>query len=616
MCGIAGFVSTRPDAELSASLRHLTDAIRHRGPDDEGFFEAPEVGLGMRRLSIVDLAGGHQPIGNEDGSVQVVFNGEIYNYVELRAQLQARGHTLRTEGDTETLVHLYEDHGTDMLKYLRGMFAFAIWDARKKQLFVARDRLGKKPLFYRAQNGSLRFCSELAPLIDSRELDPEALLAYLIFGYVPNPRTMVRGIVKLPPAHYLLWRNGELRIERYWSRPERQSGGWKEARQSYEETVEMVRDKLDESIRIRLRSDVPLGLLLSGGLDSNAILARLTRGLGVPIRTFTIAFEEKAYDESDLARISARHFGTEHHQWLGRTDLLKFLPDVVRHYGEPFADKSALPALLVSQMTRREVKVALNGDGGDEAFGGYAKYRAAAGGTWSRFLPRAAKAAWSRASMYGGALGGSKLSRNLRRAVLPETLSLFSTEFFAGHHLGSIATPELRQAADTVLAPLAAEFWTGVAGPVDRMLAWDQSHYLADDLLVKMDIASMARSLEVRSPFLDQELVEMCAKLPVEYKVNSRQGKLILREIVAKDLPPELLSAPKRGFSVPLDQWFRGSARESIAAGVLPIHAGLSPYLRQSAVETLLREHVERRANHAQRLWALWVLNEWARTFL
>ncbi|MFN2509666.1 MAG: asparagine synthase (glutamine-hydrolyzing), partial [Chthoniobacterales bacterium] len=344
MCGIAGYVTSAREGDPAPLLHRLANALRHRGPDDEGYYAAPGVGLAMRRLSVVDVPCSHQPIANEDGTIHVIFNGEIYNYVELRSTLEQRGHRLTTKGDTETLVHLYEDHGVEMLRFLRGMFAFALWDSRQRTLFLARDRLGKKPLNYLLTDGGLLFCSELAPLLDERhgacEIDPHALAAYLQFGFVSAPRTMVRQIKKLPPAHYLLWRAESLQVKRYWSLHHTPK-----VQHSYAEALEEVREKLDESLRLRLRSDVPLGLLLSGGLDSNALLARLVRGLGEKVQAFTIGFAEKAYDETDIASASANHFGVPHHVLRGSAELLQQLPEVVRHYGEPFADKSALPTM-------------------------------------------------------------------------------------------------------------------------------------------------------------------------------------------------------------------------------------------------------------------------------
>lgn len=612
MCGIAGYVGLAQPERAGALLRQLNQAIRHRGPDDEGYFEAPDVGLAMRRLSIVDVAGGHQPIGNEDGSIQVVFNGEIYNYVELRAELIARGHRLATNGDTEVLVHLYEDFGTAMLGRLRGMFAFALWDARKRLLLMARDRLGKKPLNYAPVGNGLLFCSELHPLATSgqvsRELDPVALAAYLTAGSVPAPRTIYRAIRKLPPGHFLTWQAGETRVERYWRLDftPKFTGSREEAR-------ECVRAKLDECIRLRLRSDVPLGLLLSGGLDSNALLARLTRGLGQRVRTFTIGFEEERYDESALARRSAEFFGVEHSELRGRPDLLDLLPQLVRHYGEPFADKSALPSFLVCKLTGQQVKVALNGDGGDEAFAGYRKYRLAG---WQKaaanLLPPALRLRWAASSLQGTGPEGTKAARNLRRLLLPDTESLFNSEFFTGTHFAALLTPELRAQAGEALTGDFGRLWAASPDVVDRMLAWDYEHYLPDDLLVKMDIASMAHGLEVRSPFLDHELVELCASLPSAWKVDADAGKRLLREIVAPDLPPELLAAPKRGFSVPLAEWWRGPARAAVRAGVLDLHSTLRPFVNPATVTRLLDEHQSGRRNHAQRLWSLWVLNAWA----
>ena len=617
MCGIAGYVSAEDGDGQDPLLRQLAGALKHRGPDDEGYFEEPGIGLAIRRLSIVDLPGSHQPISNEDGSVHVVFNGEIYNYVELRAELSERGHRFRTNGDTETLVHLYEEHGVEMLHYLRGMFAFALWDSRQKTLFLARDRLGKKPLNYVVANRALYFCSELAPLLDAKlaawEIDPDSLAAYLMFGFVSAPQTMVRQIRKLPPAHYLLWRAGEIQIRRYWSLQNAPK-----TQRSYSEALEEVKAKLDESLRLRLRADVPLGLLLSGGVDSNALLARLVRGLGQNVQAFTIGFAEKAYDESDLARASANHFGVEHHVLMGSTDLLKLMPEVVRHYGEPSADKSALPTMLVCELTRRHVKVALSGDGGDEAFAGYPKHQL---NRWqhqaSRFFSRETKERWTLAAMRGEGWPGTKAISKLRRFLLPETPSLFSGEFFSGAIYPRITTAELRRQSDAFLGSIVSDFWSGPEeDPLERILDWDITQPLPSSLLTKLDIASMARSLEVRSPFLDHELVELCARLPTSWKANAREGKLMLRDIVAEDLPQEILHARKRGFSVPLAQWWRGEARRQIRDGVLPLHSALRPFLNEEITGQLLDEHQAGRANHAQRLWNLWVLNEWARTFL
>lgn len=616
MCGIAGYVGLENSVDGEQLLRRMANELRHRGPDDDGFFVQPGIGLAARRLSIIDLPGSHQPIANEDGTIHVVFNGEIYNYVELRADLERRGHKLKTQGDTETLVHLYEDYGVDMVRVLRGMFAFALWDSRKKTLLLARDRLGKKPLHYFQADGGLIFSSELAPLLDANlaswEIEPNALAAYLMLGFIPNPSTIVRQIKKLPPAHYLIWKEGATDVRRYWSMafaPKIQC--------SYDDARDKVRAKLDESLRLRLRSDVPLGLLLSGGIDSNALLARLVRGLGHKVQTFTIGFQEADYDESAIARASAKHFGVEHHELTGSTDLLQLLPDVVRHYGEPFADKSALPTLLVCELTRQHVKVALSGDGGDEAFAGYSKYILSG---WqhrsSNLFSNQLKERWTLDSMRGQGWLGSKPLRNLRQQLLPETASLFSNEFFSGRPFQQIASPLLRNQSTDFLNRLVQDFWRKKIGAVGRMLDWDNTQPLPDDMLVKIDIASMARSLEVRSPFLDHELVELCASLPASWKVNNRQGKLILRDIVGPDLPEEVLRAPKRGFSVPLADWFRNGARQQVHDGVLPLHSALTPFINENAARDLLDEHQLGKANHALRLWALWVLNEWARTFL
>ncbi|HXX43004.1 MAG TPA: asparagine synthase (glutamine-hydrolyzing) [Chthoniobacterales bacterium] len=616
MCGIAGYVSLENVKGREAILREMANALRHRGPDDEGYFFEPGIGLAARRLSIIDLPGSHQPVVNEDESIHLIFNGEIYNYLELRSILEKRGHRFSTQGDAETIVHLYEDHGMDLLRFLRGMFAFALWDSRKKLLFLARDRLGKKPLHYVEANGALFFCSELAPLLDQKicswEIDPSALAAYLILGFVPSPLTIVRQVRKLPPAHYLAWQNGKIEIEKYWS-----VDFSRKIQCAYDDAREQVQAKLDESIRLRLRSDVPVGLLLSGGLDSNALLSRLVCGLGQKVQTFTVGFREKEYDESNAARLSARHFGVEHHELIGNTDLLKLLPDVVTHYGEPFADKSALPTMLVCELTRRQVKVALSGDGGDEDFAGYSKYLLSRWQQYSsQLLPGPMKEAWTIGSMTGENLHRFKLFRNIRRQFLPETHSLFSSEFFSGNQYERIATWLLQRHGADYLDSLAHQFWQKNLLPVDRMLDWDYRQPLPDSMLVKLDIASMSRSLEVRSPFLDQELVELCASFPASWKIHNGRQKLILRDIVGSDLPPEILHAPKKGFSVPLADWWRNEARAQIRDGLFPLHSELRPFIQEKACQDLLGEHQSGKANHALRLWALWILNEWARRFL
>ena len=377
-------------------------------------------------------------------------------------------------------MHLYEEHGVEMLRFLRGMFAFALWDSRKKILFLARDRLGKKPLNYMLTNGVLYFSSELAPLLDQRlaswEIDPDALAAYLMFGFISAPQTIVRQIHKLPPAHYLVWRAGNTEVRRYWSYPQSSN-----IECSYEEAREEVRSKLDESIQLRLRSDVPIGLLLSGGIDSNAILARLVRGHGQKVQAFTIGFAEKEYDETEVARASARHFGVEHHVLTGDTDLLKLLPDVVRHYGEPSADKSALPTMLVCELTRAHVKVALSGDGGDEAFAGYPKHRLA---RWQRHLPAMApggfRERWTLESMRGEGWQRSKAMSQLRRALLAETPSLFSGEFFTGVFWQRITTETLRKESESFLTALVRQFWSGVMKPLERILYWDNTEPLSE----------------------------------------------------------------------------------------------------------------------------------------
>jgi asparagine synthase (glutamine-hydrolysing) len=603
-------------------LRRMTAALAHRGPDDEQIYVANGVALGIRRLAIIDLAGGRQPMTNEDKSVWVVFNGEIYNFPELRKALLAAGHTLTTRSDTEVIVHLYEDFGIACLEKLRGMFAFALWDARQERLLLARDRLGKKPLVYADLPEGLVFASELGALLMDpavgREMDLEALDAYLRCQAIPSPRTIYKAIRKLPPGHFLVWEKGSARVERYWSirlTPKTQMPA--------PEIRRRVRDLLDESVRLRLESDVPLGVLLSGGIDSTAVAALMARHLDRPVQTFSVGFEEAGFSELPQARQMAKMIGAEHHEAVVKLDVAELLPILARHYGEPFADKSAVPTYCVTKMAGQGLKVALSGDGGDEAFAGYLRYLPSGMQTFLEWLPggrrRLAEPSLRRAlSLKGGLLSGRFLRRWLE-AVAPPAKSVLFPEFFPGYRLKLLYREEIRRAVDAAWEKEILERWHGLPCELDDLdaaLLLDYGLYLPETLLTKMDIASMANSLEVRSPFLDHVLLEYAATIPAGLKVAGGIGKAILRDALGDLLPLEILRGPKRGFSAPVAVWLRGPLRSFAEEVLLVRPRGVPEFFRPDAVRALWEAHQTGRDNHAMRLWALLVFEVWFRTWM
>ena len=613
MCGIAGFAGTKNFS--TSEMIGMLNSIAHRGPDDEGVFCHKDIGLGMRRLSIIDVNGGAQPIHNESKSVHVVLNGEIYNYIELRKDLKSRGHVFATQSDTEVLVHLYEEYGVEkMLKKIRGMFCFALYDLAAEKMIIAKDRLGKKPCFYRFYDGALTFCSELAPLADlseaSKAILPEALSLYLANGYIPSPFTIYQDIQKLPAAHYLVWEKRKLTVRRYWSL-EHNSDETK----TVEEWIEDFEEVFEESVRLRLRSDVDLGLLLSGGLDSNAVLAMVSQ-LGYNIKTFTVGFDEQEFDESSLASLSASHFGVEHHSLIGNPDLLDYLPKIISHYGEPFADKSALPSFFLCDQISKHLKVALNGDGGDELFAGYPKYRNRSALKILYSLSTNLRNKWSVDNFVGNGFLGTRPIRNFRRKFLPETESLFTSEFFSGLSFRGIAKSSLQETAKVYWPKYVNGFWERSNSTVNRMLSWDYDHYLTDNLLVKMDIASMAYGLEVRSPFLDHELVQKFASMPPELKLNKKMGKLPLHKFLQEKVPNQLLQAKKRGFSVPIGKWFRTSAKCMIKDNIETLHPALDQFIEKKFLSRIFAEHHRGKKDHSQRLYNFLILNTWAQGFL
>ncbi|HEX2501955.1 MAG TPA: asparagine synthase (glutamine-hydrolyzing) [Methylomirabilota bacterium] len=625
MCGIAGKLAFDPGATIAPGLiRRMTAAIRHRGPDDEGVWVDGSVGLGNRRLAIIDLSPrARQPMTNEDGTLHVTFNGEIYNFQALRPALERGGHTFRSEGDTETILHLYEEEGINCLRHLRGMFAFGLWDARRRTLLLARDRLGKKPLFYHHGPDGLVFASEPKAILQDptvpAEPDVDALHHFLTYGYVPNPRSAFLGIRKLPPAHYALVRDGRVTVERYWSL------AYSPKRTEPEPALaEELMSLLHEAVRLRLVSDVPIGVLLSGGLDSSAIVALMRQAIPGRVRTFSIGFDEPAYDELAHARRVARHFETEHRELVVKPDAVSLLPRLAWHFDEPFGDSSALPTFLICEMARESVTVALNGDGGDESFLGYDRYRAVVLGDWYDRIPAPVRGVALRAAL--ALPHGTPKSRVYGIRRLAEALGLPPTPRYArwltvfdDARKRTLYTADFgaRVAGIDTLDVLADAFRAS-AGLTDLEAAAhaDLQHYLPDDLLVKMDIASMAHSLEVRSPFLDHRVVEFAAALPANLKLRGLTQKYLLKRVMRDVLPRATLRRPKMGFGVPIDHWFRHELREVAHDLLLDARARQRGYFRPEEVARYLDEHARGEAHHHNRLWALLMLELWHRTFI
>ncbi len=640
MCGIAGAVWWQASKAVDAAvLKQMTDSLRHRGPDADGHWfslphcalpdpspDAPGVALGHRRLSIIDLAGSAQPLGNEDQSVQIVFNGEIYNYRELRNQLIAAGHQFRTDGDTEVIVHLYEQHGPDFVRHLRGMFALAIWDSRLKQLVLARDRMGKKPLYYRLEDGRLSFASELKGLLQipqvQRHRSNSALLQFLTLQYVPHPHCILQGFSKLPPGTLAVLKDGRLDLRNWWHAP------WDEpdrrARTAADREDEL-RQTLTDAVRLRLESDVPLGAFLSGGIDSTIICGLMQLLLDRPAQTFSIGFPVAAFDERRFARMAAEHLGTAHHEDVVTPDALAILPSLIWHYDEPFGDSSAIPTMYLAQITRRHVTVALTGDGGDELFCGYDRYRAVRAAGRIDVIPRSLRSLI--ASLIGRIPGGVEQRSFIRRlkrlteslAESPERRYLNWITIFNRTKLEWLAGPLLRDLLDEHdPADFIMQAWNEhpSRGFITRTTAVDARTYLPCDILTKVDIASMAASLECRCPFLDTEVVELAARMPVQWKQTLRRSKAILVDTFKDLLPEPIRNRSKMGFGVPIDHWFRESLQPLLRDILLSDRSLSRGLFRPDAVRLLIDEHTSGRFNHAYRLWNLLCLELWHRMFL
>jgi asparagine synthase (glutamine-hydrolysing) len=612
----------------------MSDRLRHRGPDDAGTYRDDRATLGFRRLSIVDLEGGHQPLSNEDGSVWVAFNGEIYNFPALRNRLEARGHTLRSAGDTEVLVHLYEDEGPGFVEHLRGMFALAIWDTSRRRLVLARDRLGQKPLLYRVEPGRIVFASELKALlalpasIVPRALDPRGLDQYLTYGYVPHPSTILEAVRKLPPAHYAIWHDGEFSLHHYWSPDWSATLGL-----SPGEDVERLRALLTEAVREQMVSDVPLGAFLSGGIDSTIIVGLMQRASDRPVKTFAIGFDDPAFDERSFAATAAAHLGTEHRSFVVEPDAWSAVPALAEQFDEPFADSSALPTWFVARETRRHVTVALTGDAGDELFAGYDRYRAVALTARAEALPPGVRR-WIAGPLARGLPVSTRAKTPLRKvrrlleslADPPESryrrwMTLFDEPsrlaMYSDDALERLAEADARDAdhADPGLVLIDALGLARGRDPVTRAQVADLMTYLPGDLLFKVDMASMAHGLECRGPFLDHRVVEMALGLPVGRKIQPSAGrsKIVLKETFSELLPRSLQHRPKMGFGVPIDRWFRGPLRDHLRDSLLDPRSRIAALIRGNVLERLIDEHVTGVRDHAYKLWALLMLELWFR---
>jgi asparagine synthase (glutamine-hydrolysing) len=625
MCGIAGIVTTEDSTQ---TVNQMIDALKHRGPDDWGVWRDQHCALGHRRLAIIDLSeAGRNPLSNQNGKIWITFNGEIYNFQTLREELEKLGYQFQTRTDTEVIVNAYEEWGVDCLRRLRGMFAFAIWDTRKRRLFLARDRVGKKPLFYGQFGKRFLFASELQGLLADpsvpREINTAAIDSYLSWGYVPAPHTAFKNIFKLPPAHYLTLdvkdSHFDIQVARYWSLEYAPKTNLNEA-----EAIEVLREKLTEAVRLRMISDVPLGAFLSGGIDSSIIVGLMAKLSNQSVKTFSIGFEEAAYNETEHARRIANLWQTEHHEFIVKADALAILPKLVRHYGEPYADSSAIPTFYVSQMTRRSVTVALNGDGGDESFAGYERYLG------NRIAERANR-------FPGFAFSAGTLNKILPDSINPKNRLRQAKRFLAvatkpmaaryGHWVGFLREDEKQQIYSSDFQAqrngwrpedwLASLFEkTQRFDAIDAAMSVDVESYLPFDLLVKVDITSMANSLEARSPFLDHEVMEFAARLPVDLKLRGKQAKYLLKRAFPEMLPAENVSRRKMGFGVPVGEWFRSSLRSLLEDALLSEQSAKRLYFQPQEIRRLLGEHLERRADHSFKLWNLLMLELWHREFI
>ncbi len=623
MCGIAGFFNSDNQASAHESrvlIERMCNVIEHRGPDDQGYFvSGGGATLGHRRLSIIDLNTGQQPITNEDGSVWLVFNGEIYNYRALRSQLIANGHRFATDTDTEVIVHLYEDEGEDCVKKLRGIFAFAIYDKNKQQLFLARDHVGVKPLHYAVTGTEFVFGSEIKSLLQhpavTREVNLAAVSDFLAFGYVPDPDTAFRGIHKLPPGHTLTFKEGKTQTRSYWDfnydeRPQTRTEA---------EYTEELREHLADAVRSQLVSDVPVGAFLSGGIDSSTIVALMTREMSYPVKTFSIGFNEASFDELKFARATAQHFGTEHHEFVVTPDVCKIVEEIVWHHDEPFADVSSVPTYMVSKLASEHVKVVLSGDGGDELFAGYERYTQDRRKARFEKIPGLVKKNILRP--LSQVLPRGAYGKNFLRHIsldapsrYVDSISFFhpelQRELFSRQTRHRLAQYESDNSYQQIYAaPQGADHTA-------RLLYLDSKTYLPGDILTKVDRMSMAHSLESRVPLLDHKLIEFATNIPSHLKLHGLTTKHILKQAVTGLIPDEIIHRRKQGFDVPIREWFKHELRELLHDTLLDRKTRERGYFNERTITSIIKEHERGRRNYARHLWGLLTLELWHRAFI
>jgi asparagine synthase (glutamine-hydrolysing) len=628
MCGIAGFAdkltgsassgqtAARLEAEFSL-VHRMCEVIRHRGPDDEGIHVEPGLGLGMRRLSIIDLAGGRQPIHNETSTIWIVFNGEIYNYRELRAELEAKGHRFSTSSDTESIVHAYEEWGEAAFGRLRGMFGIALWDEPRRTLFLARDRAGIKPLHYVEHGGRLYFASEIKSLLAAgavdRRLNLAALDHYLAFLYTPRDASIFEGVRKLPPGHFLRWRDGRADVRQYW-----QVAAEEPFNGTEQDAADALRAVLADAVRSHMVSDVPLGAFLSGGVDSSAVVGLMAHASPRPVQTFSIGFDEPQFDELDHARAVAKHFGTDHHEFIVRPDALSILDSLVSHFDEPFADSSAIPTWYVSEIARRHVTVVLSGDGGDELFGGY-----------DRYLPHPRVASFDRLPVPGLRTMANLVWPHLPHGITGKNFLRHVAKNDHARYIDSIAMFQCDEReslySSDVRRQLSADAETAIERHFDRfaplplhsrMMRLDFETYLPEDVLTKVDRMSMAHSIESRVPLLDNDVIDFAATLPSGFKIANGRRKHVLKEAVRPLLPPAILDRRKQGFGVPLGVWFQGGLTDFFSDVLNSPRCKQRGYFEPSFTGRLIREHLAGQRDHTMRLWQLLVFELWHRQYV
>jgi asparagine synthase (glutamine-hydrolysing) len=636
MCGICGWIelsSRRDSRSVRSNLKTMTATIEHRGPDDWGKAEFDDAAIAMTRLSIIDLGSGHQPIANDDETCWIVFNGEIYNFLDLRKELQAKGYRFKTQSDTEVILRAYEEWGDDCLNRLRGMFALGIYDSRSakngsvdgfretSRLLLARDRVGKKPLFYYRDDARIIFASEIKAILADPSVKPrvrrDVLPLYLSYGYVPAPNTFFENIYELGPGHKLVVQNGEVDIDRYWKLPPQIVSDTALSEKQY---VDRVRELLEDAVRVRLVSDVPLGAFLSGGVDSAAVVAFMTRIMNQPVKTFAIGFaDDPTFNELEYARVVAKKFNTDHHEFLVTPDAIDLLPKLVWHYDQPFADSSAIPSFLVAQMTREHVKVVLTGDGGDELFAGYERFAAARLAENYRRTPHLLQNAAKRLlGMMPEATTYRSFVRRARRFVDSATLPLTErylnwVGIFSPSLINELLTGETEP--DPV-SHFQTYFDSSHSDLIGQLLAVNMKSYLPGDLLVKTDRMTMANSLEARCPFLDHQLLEFSCTIPSELKIKGMTTKYILKRALKDIVPQEIIDRKKHGFGVPVGRWFRTSLRSYLRDTLLSREALARGYFHESTLRRLIAEHESGKRDHGHRLWSLLTLEIWHRMFI